>query len=70
MGSKHKISQNARREARKAYKCFSDELRNKLGVFNEALRPKPKLIPKKIWKMICLRVIDIDKLKKETGLKT
>ena len=69
MGSKHKISQNARREARKAYRGFNDELREKLKVFDEALRQKPKLIPKKIWKMTCLRVIDIEKLKTGTGQK-
>ena len=69
MGSKHKISQNARREARRAYKGFNKDLRAKLGVFNEALRPKPKLIPKWIWKKICLRVIDIEKLKTGTGQK-
>jgi len=69
MGSKHKISQNARREARRAYKGFNSELRDKLKVFNEALRPKPKLIPKWIWKKVCLRVIDIEKLKTGTDKK-
>jgi len=44
MGSKHKISQNARREARRAYKGFNSELRDKTQkYFNEAFKTKAKV---------------------------
>ena len=66
MGSKKKIAQAARREARETYSEVAMEIKNKLSVLNQVLKPKPRWMPKKAWRFISGFFVDIDKLKKVT----
>lgn len=66
MGSKKKIAQAARREARQTYSDVGVELKAKLGALDQVLKPKPKLVPRIIWRKCSRIFIDIDKLKKVT----
>ena len=57
-----KMGQIYRREARKVYAGYSKSLYEKLDMFNEALKPKPRLIPHFIWRWFVSFVVDIPKL--------
>jgi len=53
-----------RREAAKAGKAYSDTLMKNIGVFNEALKKRPKYVPARIWNWFAGIFIDIEKLKR------
>ena len=66
MSSKKKMAQMFRREARKTYADTAIELKEKLGVLDQVLRPKPWWVPGIVWRKCSRIFIDIDKLKKVT----
>ena len=67
MGSKKKMAQMFRREARKTYGNVAVELKAKLEALDQVLKPKPKWVPGIIWRKCSGIFIDIDKLKKVTN---
>lgn len=49
MGSKHKVAQAARREARRQGLKVREQLMARMASFNEILREKPKWVPLWLW---------------------
>lgn len=64
MGSKKKMTQMFRREARKTYANTAIELKEKLGVLNQVLKPKPWWVPGIVWRFFSKIFIDVGKLNK------
>ena len=62
MGSQKKIAQAARREARMKMKGFGDQWGQRLKVFNDALKPRPKYISRKVWHWFGSFFIDLEKI--------
>ncbi len=60
-----KLAQAARREARNQVHGMAEQLKGKLGIFNDVLKPRPKYIPRKLWRWGCEIFIDVDRLQKE-----
>lgn len=65
MGYAKKLAQAARREARNQVHGVAEQLKSKLGVFNDILKPRPKWIPRRVWRFFCNIFLDIEKLEKE-----
>lgn len=57
-----KLGQAYRREARKVGEKYQKDLWERLTVFNEAVRLKPRWMPQWLWEKVVGRVIDIKKL--------
>ncbi len=70
MGSKKKMAQAARREARQTYSEVAEVLREKLDNLEKVLKPRPKWMPRKIWRLFSKIFVDIDKLEKTTSGNT
>ena len=66
MGSKKKMAQMFRREARKTYGDVAIELKERLGALDQVLKLKPWWVPGIVWRRCSRIFIDIDKLKKVT----
>ena len=64
MGSKKKVAQAARREARQTYSEVAEVLREKLSELNKILKPRPKWVPRKIWCFLLKIFVDVEKLGK------
>ena len=64
MGSKHKDAQAARRNARRIMKGYGSQWGEKLKVFNEALKPRPRWFPKPLWRWCTKRFVNIDLIEK------
>lgn len=62
MGSKHKDAQAQRRNARKIMAGYGKQWGDKLKVFNEALKPRPKYIPLKLWRWLSSLFVDMQKI--------
>lgn len=62
MGSKHKIAQAARREAREKMRGYGKQWGEKLSVFNEALKPRPKWFPRFLWRWLSSFFVDAKKI--------
>ncbi len=62
MSYKKKEAQAARRIARLKMKGYGEEWGEKLKVFNEALKPRPKWIPKKLWRKLSRIFVDVEKI--------
>jgi hypothetical protein len=57
-----KQGQAYRREARRVFAGYQDELIAKLEVFNQALKIRPKYFPRKLWNWLCGFFIDMEKM--------
>lgn len=64
MGSKKKIAQEARREVRLRMRKFGETFSERLSIFNKALRPRPKWIPRSVWRKLTNIFIDIESIEK------
>lgn len=62
MGSKHKEAQAARRLAREKMRGYGKQWGEKLSVFNEALRPRPKYMPRKVWRWLTNIFVNVDSI--------
>jgi hypothetical protein len=60
--SKNKIEQNLRREIRKY-------AREQINLLPEIIKPRPKCIPRVLWRIGAKIFIDIEKLKEFLGKK-
>ena len=70
MGSKKKIAQAARRKARQTYSEVAEVLKEKLNNLDNVLKPRPKWVPRKIWRFLSKIFIDLDKLEKTASGNT
>lgn len=65
MGSAEaKAGQAYRREARSQLRHYRSALNERLRLFNNCLRPRPKWVHKKVWQWVGSFFIDIEKLEK------
>lgn len=64
MSNKKKQSQLYRREARKVFGEYQEELKQRMKGINIILRQKPKLCPKKLWRFGANIFIDVDNIEK------
>ncbi len=62
--SERKQLREFRRAAGRAGLAYHEALTKKLGVFNEALRPCPKLCPRALWRGLSAIFVDVKKLEK------
>ena len=60
--AERKIGQASRREARVAMATYQKALIEKLTVFNQVLKPRPKFVPRFVWTFLANRFIDVSKL--------
>lgn len=64
MSNRKKEAQEYRKEARRQLGGYRDELVKRLDVFNEALKPRPRYIPRRVWNWLLGRIINVEKMQK------
>jgi hypothetical protein len=57
-----KAGQAFRREAHRVGEGYQKKLMERLNIFNEAVRLRPRWLPQWLWEKVVARVIDIKKL--------
>ena len=64
MGNKKKEAQAARRNARRIMQGYGAEWGEKLKVFNQALKPRPRWCPRIIWRKLTCIFVNVELIEK------